>query len=895
MPKPDTVSFTNSITGEKRTFPIDLSFEPYRREAFRSRSNPSQRQGIAMTNIPGEGTVATDGPWRREQVDWSMGAGQYSLDRKGDDQPNRFFSSKGIDVFSFPLRAQLLPATGTVFPASDTTQKLLVTTCAGYLITCSGGIVSVNSTTKNHTANLWTLVKTMGANPGLYGGISWTTIYSITANDTYFFIATDTGIWFGNPATDSALGLYAANDEDTPFTNGYTLVRWCNDQVIAANGARLYAFQPRSATSNVPFGAPPASGTPSAFNVGIASITNTTGIATVTMTGNHGLKPGQRIAISGSNGYYAVNTTPSLTGATVTLTTYAAHGLVVGQRALAKLYFNGGSRWENIRIASVTSNTVTYNTNKLTAAIISTGYVAGLIEAIHSPAGAGYNKSWFVDTVPALAPNTFTIVADEATYGTASFGGRVGAAPEAVNSSSDVLITHSNPNWVWSDATGGMTQIYFAGYVHQNGQNFGGRVYRSDLLGSSTSQISGTVTITTASVNQPWVLDTPVQALPLSVDEYPTCLYAFLNYIFVGTNRGVRMAQTLSVYDPTATATGDLKSGPYIPNILQPITYPITAIIGSGPFVWFSWNFYGSQTTGLGRLDLRTFIGGDPMTPAYASDLMIETTTALSSSNIIDSMTWDTVSDCPAIALRGYGVYEPYASNYGQGAPGAGACQVGMYVPSGEILSSVFDYNIPDPKIPVEFDYGVYLDTSGFTSASAVVTMDPYSPQAHVINSSTTPNGLTNFTSNNQNYSVNVYNPAPNGLDRAREFQVQITLSTVDTNITPYLHRWTLKAYPAIAQNTTLSAVLRLFEVSEDDTIDTAYDVYNNFVWLENLRVAQTPVLYQEGYLSVYGQIDQIDRIPHKADGTGMGSLEGDVVVYIKTITPFEYNPPTVL
>ena len=85
-----------SIAINGRVFTVDTSFEPYRREAFRHKTIPAQRQSINLTNIAGEGTVNTEGLWRREQQDWGMGAGQLYLDRKGDNAENRYYTSKGL-------------------------------------------------------------------------------------------------------------------------------------------------------------------------------------------------------------------------------------------------------------------------------------------------------------------------------------------------------------------------------------------------------------------------------------------------------------------------------------------------------------------------------------------------------------------------------------------------------------------------------------------------------------------------------------------------------------------------------------------------------------------------------------------------------------------------------
>ena len=76
-----------SIAG--RNYVLDTSFEPYRRDAFRHRSIQAQRESISLDNIPGEGTVNTEGLWRRLAEDWHNGAGQPYQDRK-DSLDSRF-------------------------------------------------------------------------------------------------------------------------------------------------------------------------------------------------------------------------------------------------------------------------------------------------------------------------------------------------------------------------------------------------------------------------------------------------------------------------------------------------------------------------------------------------------------------------------------------------------------------------------------------------------------------------------------------------------------------------------------------------------------------------------------------------------------------------------------
>lgn len=861
-----TLSFKRLDTGETRVYPSDTSFEPYRREALRRRTIESQRESINLTNIPGEGTLATEGLWRREMVEWSMGAGQYSLDRKGDDLPNRFLKSKGVDVFTYPQRATLLPATTQRVNISDS--DVLMSRCGPYLVVAASGTVKAYNSS-------WSVIQTYGVGTD-YGGSAWSTVYSICSNDTYCYIATDTGLWFALIGTDTDFQLYAAPDTESPYTTGYTMVRWCNDQLITSCGARLYAFQPRSASGanngNAPFGSPPSIITPGVSGTVINEINNSAGVATAVTNAPHGLVAGQQLSIAGSNGFASVNGTPTLASGVLTIDTPTDHGFVTSQKVQVDLYFYGapGGRSQTVMIESVPSATsFTYHTTKIGAAIIATGFTYGTINAVGSTAGYGYNGNWTVLAVPTIT--SFTFDAANATYGTVSVGGTI-SFPSNENGTyaPDVLVTHENPNWVWSDATGGQTQVYFGGYVLNDTVAHSGAILRSDLLGSSTSSTDGLQTIASSSVAQPWMLDTPVQCLPMSPDEYPMCVQSYLNYIFVGTNRGIRMCQTLSIYDPTATATGDLKAGALIPNLLQPVTMPVTAIVGDGRFVWFAWNNYDGESTGLGKLDLSTFLPEDPLAPVYASDLMV------TGQGVINSLDWDPNNNVPLLAVSGLGIWGADATNEG------GNVVANTYVESGTLVSSYYDFGIAENKIPVFFDYGVYIPTD--TEMAATVVMDPLSPSPVTL----TP---TAYTSSSQNPEQNILQTGGSS-DRGYQFQTTITLSTSNSSVTPTMYRWTMKAWPTPVQGTLISAVLNVTTDSIIDGQKHNFDPEAEWAWLEGIRWDSVMVQYADGaQTTVIGVIDAIDDIPHKARGRTPGGHEGDFVVSIKTLTPFVFTP----
>jgi hypothetical protein len=533
------------------------------------------------------------------------------------------------------------------------------------------------------------------------------------------------------------------------------------------------------------------------------------------------------------------------------------HGFVVGESITTTLFFSGvpNGRTETATITAVGTYTFDYKATKVGPGAIATGFTTGVALGDETH---GYNGKWTIVAVPTATSFTFTA---STTLGPLSVSGTVSAS-----SPPDVLYNHSNPSWVWSDAVGGETQVYFAGYVKSgSSKKYSGCIYRSDMPGASITSATQTAVVSATATAQPWVLNTPIQALPMSPDEYPTCIASYLNFIFIGTNRGIRMCQTLSIYDPTATQSGDLKSGPLIPNILQPVTLPVTAIVGDGRYVWFAWSNYDASSTGLGKLDLGNFIAGDPLTPAYASDLMV------TGQGAINSLDWDPNTNTPVMAVQGLGVYGAYATNSG------GNMAVSRYVPSGSITSGVFDYGISEPKIPVYFDFtAVTPYTSSITATDSV--------------DGATPTAATSGT-----YQVSQGYPVTQ--TRGRQFSVTTTLNaathstTYDT--TPTLQRWVLKSWPAVVSGTSIMLVISNYGINSSDGMEVYRDPYDTFTWIENLRWIQDFITYTEGPLSVTCVVEAIDLLPHKLRDVLEGGYEGDMVVTLKTMSKYVYTPVT--
>jgi hypothetical protein len=120
---------------------------------------------------------------------------------------------------------------------------------------------------------------------------------------------------------------------------------------------------------------------------------------------------------------------------------------------------------------------------------------------------------------------------------------------------------------------------------------------------------------------------------------------------------------------------------------------------------------------------------------------------------------------------------------------------------------------------------------------------------------------------------------------RGEQFSVRMTLTRDPiTSQSPILHRWTIKAFPAITAGTTISVVLCLWKQVDNQGQDAFYDPYVEKAFLENLRRTQTVVEYVEGPYSTLAVVDEIDWLPFKErDQDVNGGYQGDCIVYLKT------------
>lgn len=690
------------VTIAGRAYVLDTSFEPYRRDAFRHRSIQAQRESISLDNIPGEGTVNTEGQWRRLAEDWSKGAGQPYQDRK-DSIDARFSVSKGINPW-MQWQASLL----------NDTKQVLELNFDGVVCQCGEFIYVLDlfDQTLSFTPDFENWVEVSIPEPGLTGMATDGYNLWVSSNS-----AGGTALWAttaGNPAVAPYVG------SGVTFDN----VWYVGDRLMAVSANSVY------------------------------NIT----------------EPGGMIEV-------AALTTSITMGDTVT--TLATSGGV------------------NIDIPN--------------GSTIQLG-LPSILQTFTTDADAPV-ESLGISVTSATA--AFSFISGTPVYW---------LAPVPTP-----LWTHPNSNFRFSSMDDGSSQIYLGGFVASANKPLQSKVYRTTIEATGTA------------------LTIPVQALPMEGGEYVTSLYGYLNYIFVGSNLGIRMCRTIAAFDPTGNE-GDLEAGPLIPGLFPPgpLASPCYAMTGDNRFVYFGWNNFDAESTGLGRCDLSTFI--DTQAPAFTSDLMV------TGQGSIISMDWCTITNAPIFVIQGKGVYTA----------------TDTFVESGYVQSGYLGYGIPDSKIVLAGNIGTVQPQAG--TASLALAAD-YNANVLAFVGAQSPTSPSNAI-------------LPINATRGDLFTVRVTLTRDGVSgASPTMHRWMLKAIPAVTAGTTVSVVLRIWDVLNVANEDRGVNPYEEKAFLENLRTTQTVFAYTEGPLTYpYCTIDEIDWLPEKArDSIAEGGFQGNLIVYIKT------------
>jgi hypothetical protein len=408
------------------------------------------------------------------------------------------------------------------------------------------------------------------------------------------------------------------------------------------------------------------------------------------------------------------------------------------------------------------------------------------------------------------------IVADNTglIYNVTASGQTLGVAPlTALNA------LNTKPNFTWVDFTEGVGVIYGAGYLGDKSS-----IYRIGLRADASA------------------LDAPIVAGVLPDGELVRSLQGYLGFLLVGTDLGVRLC--------TQDGSGNLTVGPLIRS------GPCRAMEPQDRFVWFGWENYDSNSTGLGRVDLSVFSA--PMQPAYATDLMAghpahvspELPTIQGNIGAVVSIYQGTPSaDLRVFTVQGSGLFAPLTN----------------LVPSGSIDSGVIMYGFPDSKIAMYFDIRhqalagtvqalVNVDEAGFTTIG------------------------TNAVANSTGTTF------PVGQFQGTKFEFRDILSRSSALTTgPTLIRNTLRAFPTPTRSERFQLPLMLHEDLNLGHGQRHIDPQVELDFLASLIHTHKIVTYQEQSRSFAVYLEDYEWRPHHPTRNG-AFWNGLCVVSVKTI-----------
>lgn len=301
------------------------------------------------------------------------------------------------------------------------------------------------------------------------------------------------------------------------------------------------------------------------------------------------------------------------------------------------------------------------------------------------------------------------------------------------------VYTHPDTNFRWQSACAGPQAIYLLG-------------------GSGDKYVVHKVTIKDDATG----LNPAIVAVSLPDGEIGYKIEEYLGFVFIGTNKGVRMAQPDS--------NGDLTLGAIIPT-----DSPVRCFEGQDRFVWYGNSsipaqysevssdpanvFPTSAVPGLGRLDLSTFTTTN-LTPAYANDIAAWDESA---ANVTSCVTF---LDKRVFTVAGSGVYR----------------ELDTKVPGGWLTQGIMSFSVEDLKSALYMQAKWKPDCSGMLYIDLAYDSSGYSRFAK----------LQVSNSNIRSDNINL-----NGTKFSRvNMRMVMTRCPIDNTKAPIPTRWEIRAFP---------------------------------------------------------------------------------------------------
>lgn len=459
---------------------------------------------------------------------------------------------------------------------------------------------------------------------------------------------------------------------------------------------------------------------------------------------------------------------------------------------------------------TVTGTPGAVNTNGLTSdgtRVWTAHGASGIYETTSTTSSTASRTTGTVDGPIAYVKGRLMAASGAALYNVVDLDGAAVALPSA-------LFTHPNPSFAWVGFADGQNNIYAAGYAGDKSE-----IYRTAVKADGTS------------------LDVPVVAARLPDGEIVTAISEYLGLILIGTDKGWWTA--------SQDSNGDLTI-----NKVQNTTQAVRCFEGQGDFVWYGWSGYDTDSTGLGRADLRSDTkGADVVTPAYASDLM---------ASINEDELREIYCICTFQGLRVFSVDTDEAGNvtyvgvwaeaateddhdYGSPLSGGGGTGEGTktLVASGTLDSGLIDYGMPDDKVAL----------------NATVRHEPLDGTVALAVSTDAGTFSTVGTSVVADSTVAYFNPA--GISGGTfETRITITRSATDDTISPTVTGATLESNMAPGRGQKMNLALLFFERQNFRGQDFTFDPVAAYDDLLELERSGAPTTVQHPLGAVTATLD---------------------------------------
>lgn len=382
------------------------------------------------------------------------------------------------------------------------------------------------------------------------------------------------------------------------------------------------------------------------------------------------------------------------------------------------------------------------------------------------------------------------------------------------------IYTHPDTSFRWTGAASGSQFIYAIGGVGDRTT-----IHKIGIKSDGTGLLPAIVAAT------------------LPDGEIGTTIDSYLGYVFIGTNKGVRMAQ--------ADGNGDLVLGPILPT-----AQPVKCFEGQDRFVWFGNSemngaypeaqnrFPTNPVCGLSRMDLTTFTV-TALTPAYADDIYTLNETNKTVQSVV------TFQNKRVFSVSGGGVYFESDDK----------------VESGWLKQGTMSFSVEDLKT------GLYTQAKWLPLSGEIDIDFSYDSGAF--------ERVAEFTISDTVRSDNV---PLNGRQFTRlDAAYILSRSALSAAEGPKMTRWEVRALPVKGRSTRWTIPIMNYDVIELDEVIYNRDVLNELDTLMNLCQSGRLFVLQESGRAYSVTAKDFLWQPEKLSANGRG-WQGTFTIIVEEI-----------